>query len=78
MKKIDPSLVVEIFGVVLVTVGIAAFSLPLAAIALGSFIVWDKEKASKLQLEFITRPLTKAQCGRSFLYIKTQTTTLST
>jgi UDP-N-acetylglucosamine:LPS N-acetylglucosamine transferase len=47
MKKIDPSLVVEIFGVVLVTVGIAAFSLPLAAIALGSFLVWATEKASK-------------------------------
>jgi hypothetical protein len=47
MKKIDPSLVVEIFGVVLVTVGIAALSLPFAAIALGSFLVWATEKASK-------------------------------
>jgi hypothetical protein len=45
MKKIDPSLVIEVIGVVLVTVGIAAFSLPLAAIALGTFLVWATEKA---------------------------------
>lgn len=46
MKKIDPSLVIEVIGVALVAVGIAAFSLPLAAIALGSFLVWATEKAS--------------------------------
>ena len=46
MKKIDPSLVIEVIGVVLVTVGIAALSLPLAAIALGSFLVWATEKAN--------------------------------
>ena len=45
MKKIDPSLVIEVIGVVLVTVGIAALSLPLAAIALGSFLIWATEKA---------------------------------
>lgn len=45
MKKIDPSLVIEVIGVVLVAVGVAAFSLPLAAIALGSFLVWATEKA---------------------------------
>jgi len=45
MKKIDSSLVVEVFGVVLVTAGVAAFSLPLAAIALGSFLIWATEKA---------------------------------
>ena len=45
MKKIDPSLVIEVIGVALVAVGIAAFSLPLAAIALGSFLVWATEKA---------------------------------
>lgn len=45
MKKIDPSLVIEVIGVALVTVGIAALSLPLAAIALGSFLVWATEKA---------------------------------
>lgn len=46
MKKPDLSLVVEIFGVALVTFGIAAFSVPLAAIALGSFLVWATEKAN--------------------------------
>lgn len=46
MKKIDSSLVVEVLGVALVTAGVAAFSLPLAAIALGSFLVWATEKAS--------------------------------
>jgi hypothetical protein len=45
MKKIDTSLVVEILGVALVAVGLAAFSLPLAAIALGSFLIWATEKA---------------------------------
>ena len=45
MKKIDPSLVIEVIGVVLVVAGIAAFSLPLAAIALGSFLIWATEKA---------------------------------
>lgn len=47
MKRIDPSLVVEVFGVVLVAVGIAAFSIPLAAIAVGSFLIWATEKADK-------------------------------
>lgn len=46
MKKLDLGLLVEIFGVGLVTFGIAAFSPPLAAIALGSFLVWATEKAS--------------------------------
>jgi hypothetical protein len=45
MKKIDTSLVVEVLGVVLVTAGVAAISLPLAAIALGSFLIWATEKA---------------------------------
>ena len=45
MKKIDSSLAVEILGVVLVTAGVAAISLPLAAIALGSFLIWATEKA---------------------------------
>ena len=44
MKKLDTSLVIEILGVVLVTAGVAAFSLPLAAIALGSFLIWATEK----------------------------------
>lgn len=46
MKKIDPSLAIEILGVVLVAGGIAAFSLPLAAIAVGSFLIWATEKAN--------------------------------
>ena len=46
MKKIDPSLVVEILGVTLVTVGIASWSLPLACVALGAFLIWATEKAN--------------------------------
>jgi hypothetical protein len=46
MKRIDIGLVLEITGVALVTVGIGLFSLPLALIALGSFLVWATEKAN--------------------------------
>ena len=46
MRKFDFSLAVEILGVALVAVGVAAFSLPLAAIALGSFLIWATERAS--------------------------------
>ena len=46
MKRIDAGLITEIAGVALVTVGIGLFSLPLALIALGSFLVWATEKAN--------------------------------
>lgn len=46
MKKLDLGLATEILGVVLVAGGIAAFSLPLAAIAVGAFLIWATEKAS--------------------------------
>ena len=46
MKHFDFSLAVEIVGVILVTVGLALFSPPIALIALGSFLVWATEKAN--------------------------------
>ena len=44
MKKIDWSLVAEIFGVALFAVGVAMISLPLALMAVGGFLVWATEK----------------------------------
>jgi hypothetical protein len=46
MKRIDASLVIEVVGVALATVGLALFSPPIALIALGSFLVWATEKAN--------------------------------
>ena len=46
MKRFDFSILVEITGVVLVTIGLALFSPPIALIALGSFLVWATEKAN--------------------------------
>ena len=46
MKRIDPSLVAEVFGVGLAFTGLAMLSLPFALIALGSFLVWATEKAN--------------------------------
>jgi len=46
MKKIDFALVAEVTGVALATTGIAMFSLPLALITLGTFLVWITEKAN--------------------------------
>jgi hypothetical protein len=44
MKKIDWSIAAEILGVTLFTVGVAMFSIPLAFIALGGFLIWATEK----------------------------------
>ena len=46
MKKIDFSLLAEVTGVALATTGIAMFSLPIALITLGTFLVWITEKAN--------------------------------
>lgn len=46
MKKIDVSVVVEILGASLVTVGVAMISVPLALIVSGVFLVWVTEKAN--------------------------------
>lgn len=43
MRKVDPALVAEGVGVVLVTLGVAFFSFPLALIALGGFLIWATE-----------------------------------
>lgn len=44
MKKFDIPTMMEVTGVVLVTVGLCLFSIPVALIALGSFLVWITEK----------------------------------
>ena len=46
MKKIDFTLITEIAGVALVSAGLALFSIPIAMIALGSFLIWITEKAN--------------------------------
>jgi hypothetical protein len=46
MKKINPTLFVEVAGVACVTTGLALLSVPLALIAVGSFLVWITEKAN--------------------------------
>lgn len=43
--KLDLALIAEISGVALVTYGLSAFSLPIACIALGVFLIWITEKA---------------------------------
>lgn len=44
MKKSDIPIIAEVTGVISVTAGIAMFSIPLALIALGAFLVWITEK----------------------------------
>ena len=46
MKKLNPTLLIEVVGVVCVTTGIALLSVPFALIALGSFLVWITEKVN--------------------------------
>lgn len=46
MKKIDIPLLVEVAGVVLAAAGIAMFSVPVALIAVGVFLVWATEKVN--------------------------------
>ena len=46
MKKIDFSLIAEVAGVASATAGLAMLSLPVALIALGSFLIWITEKAN--------------------------------
>ena len=46
MKKINPTLLIEVSGVACVTTGLALLSVPVALIAVGSFLVWITEKAN--------------------------------
>jgi hypothetical protein len=46
MKKINPTLLIEVAGVACVTTGLALLSVPVALIAVGSFLVWITEKAN--------------------------------
>lgn len=44
MKKIDITVVTEVLGVALFAAGVAMISVPLAFIAVGTFLVWITEK----------------------------------
>lgn len=46
MKKLNPTLLVEVAGVACVATGLALISVPVALIAVGSFLVWITEKAN--------------------------------
>jgi hypothetical protein len=46
MKKLNPTLLVEVAGVACVATGLALLSVPVALIAVGSFLVWITEKAN--------------------------------
>lgn len=46
MKKINPTLIVEVVGVACVTTGLSILSVPVALIVLGSFLIWITEKAN--------------------------------
>lgn len=46
MKKVNPTLLVEVVGVACVTTGLAILSIPIALIVLGSFLVWITEKGN--------------------------------
>lgn len=46
MKKSDIPTLIEVAGVALVTIGIGLFSIPVALIALGTFLVWITEKSN--------------------------------
>jgi len=46
MKKLDFALLTELAGVILVAVGVAMFSVPLAFITVGGFLIWATEKAN--------------------------------
>jgi hypothetical protein len=46
MKKLDISLITEILGIALVSVGVGMFSVPLAFIVVGGFLIWATEKAN--------------------------------
>ena len=46
MKKFDVSMLVGAGGLIIATTGLAMFSVPLALVCLGSFLVWITEKAN--------------------------------
>ena len=46
MKKLDIALLIEILGIGLVSIGVGMFSVPLALIVVGGFLIWATEKAN--------------------------------
>jgi hypothetical protein len=46
LRRFDLSLALEVLGLVLVTYGLATYSIPIACISLGAFLVWATEKGA--------------------------------
>lgn len=46
LPKIDFSIIFEVIGATLVTIGLSIVSTPLALVVLGSFLIWVTEKAN--------------------------------
>ena len=46
MKKIDLSILLEVLGITMVSIGVGMLSLPLAFITVGGFLIWATEKAN--------------------------------
>ena len=46
MKKLDLALFIELAGIILVATGVGMFSVPLAFIVVGGFLIWATEKAN--------------------------------
>lgn len=46
MKKVNPTLLVEVAGVACVATGLALISISAALIVVGSFLIWITEKAN--------------------------------
>ena len=46
MKKLDFALLTELAGVILVATGVGMFSVPLALVTVGGFLIWATEKAN--------------------------------
>jgi len=45
MKKLDFALITELAGITLVAIGVGMFSVPLAFVTVGGFLIWATEKA---------------------------------
>ncbi len=46
MKKLDLTILLEVLGIALVSIGVGMLSIPLAFITVGGFLIWATEKAN--------------------------------
>ncbi len=45
MKKIDLTVILEVLGIIMVSIGVGMLSIPFALITAGGFLIWATEKA---------------------------------